>query len=308
MQEKAIWALVINKTVLALAEQKLQRTGVIIPSVAQFSLLDHSLGSAKDRGRDKIGVGESSWPNHSDGPHLTIPLDGEVEPVPYANTNYTWFAPEVRAVPELEAHIERLRQLRQNLAQEAEVLWHWLARKEAEFYDILSRSSPNSDVAVAARRYVETLAVVHTHVWVEVSKCDWMIASARKRIEQLQSAHSNAEGKVSWMPPAISAPVSASTPERSLIMLKAYAQQIEARRVARTRVKTQVTEELTLIEKRKELDKMIPDPATGRQTTLRQSIQSILKDIEDGIETAKLDAEVVGQVIADGEKHASVET
>ena len=138
--------------------------------------------------------------------------------------------PPQRAIPEPEAHITRLRERRERLANEAELLWHWLAVKEAEFYN--APDAPDQDLKVAARRYVETLGVIHTKVWVEASKCDWMITDAQKRIGQLRSSLSDPEHRVNWKPGALSAEASQSKPETLLRILKQIMNHIEERRKA----------------------------------------------------------------------------
>jgi len=123
----------ITKSLTAFQESQLTASGVHVPDVSFMPavvIMDATMqgdgGQRSDRG--KIGNDHFSWPNESHEPHLTETSRYEDGLLPYPNTNYTW-----RGIAEqLHTHIARLQARRQKLAREAELLWQWLARKEAE--------------------------------------------------------------------------------------------------------------------------------------------------------------------------------
>ncbi|KAK4540825.1 hypothetical protein LTR36_008902 [Oleoguttula mirabilis] len=308
LQEEMGWHVTINKTIVALQEQKLRMAGISVPSVAGVVAsplvapmrqdLSAQPTGPQNTGRDKIGGDHISWPNETNEPHLTRRVEGESAPVRYAASNYTWSVPADHAVPALETHITELRQRRRELAQEAEILWHWLAKKEADFFNLSSNGSADTDLTIAARRYVELLGQVHTQIWLDASKCDWMIADARKRIEQLQSSRSTAEHTVTWVP-SLSASAGPVKLEMSMRRLKDFQKGIEERRVALVHAKTQAEQELKSI--LIPANKIETNPITGAQTSIKQSLQDMVRRLAEDIETAKFDAEVAGRVVADGE-------
>ena len=126
--------------------------------------------------------------NARDGPHTTALGPEDAEPYPQPIPNYDWRLPPDRVIPELNEHISNLRARRARLCTEAQVIWEWLAEKEAEFYQVR-----DSDTAVGydseqrklhARAYCSALNDKHVFLWMEVSKIDWIIADSLKRIDQ----------------------------------------------------------------------------------------------------------------------------
>lgn len=305
-KEQQGWNIAISKSVVLLEEAKLRAAGIIVPATAGSpQMLDMPQQQAKVgpvprevTGLNKIGFDGVSWRNASDEPHLTDPLPGDDKPLPYANTNYAWTRPTQQAIKELEEHVARLRERREKVAQEAELLWHWLARKEADYYNASSAPFSESDEKLAARRYVETLGNAHGKVWQEVSKCDWMMADARKRIQQLQS--SLADGKVTWMP-GLSPAASRAKPEISKMLFQNYAQQVEGRKRAMESNKQQLSRSIPTSGWRAGSNKNVHDPLSGQQTTIKQLAQDLQKRIEADLEAAKLDSDVLQQVLSDAE-------
>lgn len=129
--------------------------------------------------------------SEDEGPHITAKSGDETESRPLPATNYKWAGtvrPE-RVVPELESHIEGLKKRRQNYAREAEMLWHWLAEKEGEYYGLCEHSVGLDDEQEKQNfhMYLQILGVQHSLLWSAVSKMDWAIADFQKRIAQHQA-------------------------------------------------------------------------------------------------------------------------
>lgn len=122
----------------------------------------------------------------TDKPHIAVKQpdkDPEFQP----QTNYGWFSND--KIAELEQHIAAMREKRQKLAQEAEVVWAWLAEKEAEFlekYPVTKKREEGdekpSDAALQSSMLVQSLGQVHASIWREASACDWIIVSSKQKI------------------------------------------------------------------------------------------------------------------------------
>ena len=174
---------------------------------------------------------ETTTLNENEGPHLTAREEGETESTPIAARNYLWTVSPERVVPELETHIEALRLRRQDLAQEAELLWHWLAEKEGE-YSQLRENAVGLDAEQEKQRlhfYLRALGVQHTNVWLAVSKMDWAIADAQKHIAQHHaSVREDDKGQFTvWMPQPPS-PAHAQPPKTVLKSLRKMLNEIES--------------------------------------------------------------------------------
>lgn len=122
-------------------------------------------------------------------PHLSAVHDGERVFQPA--TNYRWSVGPNGEV-EMKAHLAHLQAKRLELSREAELVWHKMAVKEAEFYK-LSRDHPEKDLARAA---LQVLNVVHVSLWTEISVQDWMIADTNKNLLQWQAIGD----KSAWIP------------------------------------------------------------------------------------------------------------
>ena len=232
--------------------------------------------------QDKIGCDRVTWHNETNEPHLTSKPDWELEPLPYANTNYTWTSSSGHAIIELEAHISKLRHRRQKLASECEHLWHWLAVKEAEYYDFNGQS--DSGEKVKKRRYIETLGNVHTKVWVEVNKCDWMIADVQKRTEQLRSSNTSKNGRMTWLPP-LSATESRTEPRTAQGMLEGYYYLVQERKAS---IESTRAEMVSMINK------------SGLDVD--ETMSELMRSIDSELENVLVDEEAVGRVVRDGEE------
>jgi hypothetical protein len=119
---------------------------------------------------------------------------GQKGPRPYNVTNYNWHPAPDQAIPMLEAHVHRLSQWRNDLALEAEYLWRVLSQHEAEYHNTAS----DSNEKLEKRKIVELLGGMHNSLWTRASQYDWMLADARKRLEQMRTAATDREGKVTW--------------------------------------------------------------------------------------------------------------
>ncbi|KAF1347057.1 hypothetical protein BDV97DRAFT_358404 [Delphinella strobiligena] len=118
-------------------------------------------------------------------PHYSEMRDGERVFRP--DTNYTW-----TGTPEdIESHIAVLRQRRESLKQEAELLWHKMAVNEAEYHSSPSGKNEESRISL------EILNHLHINAYLEISQLDWMIADSQKTALQLRTL---AENKKPWVP------------------------------------------------------------------------------------------------------------
>lgn len=158
---------------------------------SQFSPTAFAL-TAEDMVKQLSAGGNVVHINTRDGPHFTSNEPGETEMKPLPHTNYEWSMPAERVVAELEDHISQLRSHRAKLSAEAQVLWWWLAEKEAQYYRIRDRDTAVGYEAEQAKKqlhyYVQTLAGEHLALWMAVGKLDWMIADSQKRISQHQQS------------------------------------------------------------------------------------------------------------------------
>jgi len=124
-------------------------------------------------------------------PHFSDMREGER--VFRAQTNYKW-KPGPDGIQELEDHISTLRARRTRLAQEAEQLFHYMAAKEAEYYDT-SHITPQKD---ERRISLEVLGHVHINAYLEISQLDWCIADSQKNILQIRAMQEGSH----WIPDA----------------------------------------------------------------------------------------------------------
>lgn len=146
--------------------------------------------------------------SEDEGPHVTVKLEDEHDSRPIPHTSYRWHTTvsSERIVPELERHIEVLKKRRESHAREAELLWLWLAEMDDEYYraceDSIGLDAEQKEQKLGL--FLSLLGVQHVNAWLAVSKMDWAIADARKRIAQhtAQMQEDNG-GKVGrWMPRA----------------------------------------------------------------------------------------------------------
>lgn len=124
-------------------------------------------------------------------PHYSFMRDGERIYLP--STNYEW-QPGPEGVKQVEDHINVLKAQRAQLAREAELLWHQLAVKEAEYFD--------TPVSTESRKeqedFVSMLSHIHFNIWNDVSALDWTIADSNKILLQMKAM----EKRAHWTPPA----------------------------------------------------------------------------------------------------------
>ncbi|KAK3722213.1 hypothetical protein LTR37_002646 [Vermiconidia calcicola] len=247
---------------------------------------------------EKIGSDGRSWSNDSNLPHLTSDAGSLGPGVPYANTNYTWTPTPGKAITELEAHISTLRRRREDIACESELVWRWLAEKEIEYYGLDADAGPYEKTK--RRRYLEVLGNIHTKVWVEASKCDWMIADSQKRIEQLRSAAGTPDGKVTWLPP-LSTPAPAAESHLSEDVLKASVKLVQARKQAVEGMRTELS---TFLKQPDAVPKegRTQSSLTGKWVDNAQALQDLIKRVELDTANATLDAEALEGVLKDVER------
>ncbi|KAL1297658.1 hypothetical protein AAFC00_006213 [Neodothiora populina] len=119
-------------------------------------------------------------------PHYSEMRDGERVFRP--DTNYQW-----TGTPEdLDAHIQVLRRRRESLKSEAELIWHKMAVKEAEYH-------AKDDKKEADRIRLEVMNHLHINAYLEISQLDWMIADSQKTQLQLKTLK-DSDNKSAWIP------------------------------------------------------------------------------------------------------------
>lgn len=120
-------------------------------------------------------------------PHYSEMRDGERVFRP--DTNYLW-----TGTPEhLETHIAVLRKRREGLKAEAELLFHKMAVKEAEYH---ASANKKEDTRIA----LEVMNHLHINAYLEISQLDWMIADSQKTQLQLRTLRDNPSA-APWIPP-----------------------------------------------------------------------------------------------------------
>lgn len=115
-------------------------------------------------------------------PHRSQLMDGERQFRP--QRNYSWIAESgAESIAVLEKHIDHLKERRLLLAQEAELLWHQIAVKEA------AASQVPRDTLAGEKQYatLDVMGEAHVNIWLEVSVIDWMLADSRKMIMQSEA-------------------------------------------------------------------------------------------------------------------------
>ncbi|KXS96193.1 hypothetical protein AC578_2817 [Pseudocercospora eumusae] len=256
-------------------------------------------------GKKHPGMVKSNGGNPNDpdnivriGPHLGQEVPGESEPLPIPHTNYVWKSD--KPIEDLEQHLKMLRERREKLALEAELLWSWLSEKELDYYNSPGTSEDSPDKA-AKLRYLETLGSVHTKTWLEASSCDWMIADSKKRIEQLRSAATN-NGKVSWR--AVCSDLAAKkSPDHALTILRVTAQGIKQKQEQLEKTKHNMA--LTMVNpdfEEREEEVQVFDPIQKKMVSGRDLFQNARNMLEELLKQTNVDQETVEQVIADAEK------
>lgn len=122
-------------------------------------------------------------------PHLSRLIDGERSF--RTQTNYKW-TPGPEGEQMLKSHLDYLRQRRTALSREAELFWHQIAVKEAEFYSTKSGTERKEHLCAA----LEIMNECHVNIWVQISLVDWMIADSSKNLLQLEAM----KEKRHWIP------------------------------------------------------------------------------------------------------------
>lgn len=278
---------VTDKPVMAMLKDMEQPTPVL------------SMTTQSTPASEKIGFDKTSWSNMTNDPHLTSSKSDSQDPVPYANTNYLWTPTHGHEIDELKAHISKLRHRRQELADEAEHLWYWLAQKEADYYN-MATDSPDSNEKVRKRRYLEALGNVQTKIWVEVSKLDWMIMDSNKQIEQFRSAKAHENGNVTWLP-SLSNQAASAEPQESKSLLKSYLQQNKKRAADVQNARQDMAVQMAKPDL-KFKDGKFQSPFDGRWASAKEIQFELMKRVEEEYENAKLDEEALEEVVRDAEQ------
>ncbi|KAF2806864.1 uncharacterized protein BDZ99DRAFT_479243 [Mytilinidion resinicola] len=93
--------------------------------------------------------------------------------------DYSWEGSE----SELRDCIETLEQMKKELVVETEYLWLEIAKKEHIYY----AEKGESEVKETKARQLRVLEALHRHLYMEISKLDWLMANLKRNIRQLQA-------------------------------------------------------------------------------------------------------------------------
>ncbi|KAK4560748.1 hypothetical protein LTR86_005327 [Recurvomyces mirabilis] len=286
------------KTITVLKEQELKLQGVVVPDVPFMPTAGAYKSSCKI-GNDKV-----SWPNESDEPHLTKTSCYEGGLIPYSNTNYTWHG----TLEQLHSHIAKVQARWQRLTQEAEILWKWLAKKEAQMYRIAMQPMGESNERLAARRYVEVLGNMHQKIRNRVSQCDWMIADAQKRVSQLQPSDRMTKD-IDGRPTSTMSKAGNVRAELSLPILRGqlesseqWRQQCQAEKEAFEKVQQLMVKEAEMMHATGEM----ASSGKGQEVRrVRELAATTIKQKQSDLDSAMFDMEILQKVIEDAEKLAN---
>jgi len=157
-------------------------------------------------------------------------------------------------------------------------------------------------------RLVDTLKVIgntHLEVWERVSRCDWMIADAQKRIAQLQVSEGMAKGSNARPTSTVSKAENVKA-ELSLLMLLhqlEYSEQWQQQ--CQTENKEFETAHQGQIEKGREMHKSGQAPDRGDHI-VSEVIAKTFKQRESALDGATFDAEILRKIIEDVEQFLNV--
>lgn len=152
-----------------------------------------NLQKSAEENMEKIAAADATKLDDTDPqPHHSELRDGERVFRP--DTNYTWQG----TLADLDSHIKTLRERREHLKQEAELLWHKLAVREAEYHS--SAATTDETAKEDARIALEVMNHLHINAYLEISQHDWMIADSQKKQLQLKTLEQSKQSP--WIPAA----------------------------------------------------------------------------------------------------------
>ncbi|TIA69876.1 hypothetical protein D6C76_07699 [Aureobasidium pullulans] len=122
-------------------------------------------------------------------PHFSEMREGER--VFFPEPNYKW-QPGTDGVEQIESHIQKLKERRSRLANEASMLFYTLASKQNDLY-----LTDKDDFEREQRRVdAELMGHLHTQTYLEISRLDWCIADSQKTRLQLKALENGQQ----WLP------------------------------------------------------------------------------------------------------------
>ncbi|KAG9752708.1 hypothetical protein KCU73_g6041, partial [Aureobasidium melanogenum] len=135
-------------------------------------------------------VAQEEDPDEQDPqPHFSEMREGER--VFFPEPNYKW-QPGSEGVQQIESHIQKLKERRSRLAEEASMLFYELASKQNAFY-----LTDKDDWEREQRRVdAELMGHLHTQTYLEISRLDWCIADSQKTRLQLKALANGQQ----WLP------------------------------------------------------------------------------------------------------------
>ncbi|CAK3889540.1 Hypothetical predicted protein [Lecanosticta acicola] len=241
--------------------------------------------------------------------HRTVRTKYDPDSMPTPRPNYFWSSD--RPIEDLEAYIGSLQARRQQLAREAEILWARLSEKEAEYYNSPEANTPPPQEEIdkpAKVVYIETLSILHRKAWKTIGYFDWMIRHSQKRIEQVRSAQSNPDGKVTWR-----AEAGAETKPRITInRLKGVEEGVSARLAHLQQIYGAVAMSMAAPDwdSSEEGNALVFSPFKNKMMPQREAIMELRNETEKAIRVLQREVDIAKAVIRDleaGGKESSKE-
>ncbi|KAF2169848.1 hypothetical protein M409DRAFT_52340 [Zasmidium cellare ATCC 36951] len=229
-----------------------------------------------------------------DGPHISVQIPGEREPVPRPQTNYEWSSDH--EIEDLEKHIAKLRERRQRVAQESEWLWAWLSEKEAEYYNSADSKSdtPNRKEML---RYLDLLSAGQRLTWSEVSMVDWMIADSQKRLNQGRSASDN-QGQVTWR----ASTTTQTVPEVALTGARNGIRELDGVENQLRQAKTAMAIEMADPDFDMKEDNQVYHPVKQKTVSEKEMFLEAREALDKQLEEFALQRKILGLIIEDSQK------
>jgi hypothetical protein len=169
-----------------------------LPGATSLQDMLKTVGSAQDTGLKEINAAvekatksaQEDVDEQDPRPHFSEMREGER--VFFPEPNYKW-QPTLDAGPQIESHIQELKERRSRLANEAAILFHTLACKQNELY-----ATDKDDVDREQHRVdAELMGHLHVQTYLEISRLDWCIADSQKTKLQLKALENGQQ----WLPP-----------------------------------------------------------------------------------------------------------
>lgn len=163
-------------------------------STTSMQQLLRDLQKTAEESMEKMAGNDTPHPDDDTDPQFHFSELRGGERVFRPDTNYNWNGTPA----ELDQHMAALQARREHLKQEAELLWHRLAVKEAAYHS--SADTSDESEREVNRIALEVMNHLHINAYLEISQHDWMIADSQKKALQLKTL-SQSSSTTPWIPP-----------------------------------------------------------------------------------------------------------